>query len=85
MTNELAMLLSGGGLAQLRDAAIPSYIYHWHNTIHQAIDDIRALGNPGNGIGISGTRLHCYTLYKTTHSCIYTQQNTLPGTYRITN
>ena len=55
------MLLSGRGLAQLRDAAILSYIlYMWHNTIHLAIDDIHALGNPWNGIGISRTRLHCY-------------------------
>ena len=37
MTNELTMLLSGHGLAQIRDAAILSYGYRWHNTIHQAI------------------------------------------------
>ena len=58
MTNELTMLLSGRGFAQIRDAAILSYMYRWHNTIHQAIGVyIHALGNPRNGIKISGTRL----------------------------
>ena len=37
MTNALTMLLSGRGFAQLRDAAILSYEYRLHNTIHQAI------------------------------------------------
>ena len=37
MTSELTMLLSGRGLAQIRDAAILSYGYRLHNTIHQAI------------------------------------------------
>ena len=37
MTNELTMLLSGRGLAQIRDTAILSYGYWWHNTIRQAI------------------------------------------------
>ena len=37
MINELTILLRGCGLAQLKDAAILSYGYRWHNTIHQAI------------------------------------------------
>ena len=37
MTYELTMLLSGCGLARIRDAAILSHAYRWHNTIHQAI------------------------------------------------
>ena len=37
MITKLTMLLSGRGLIQIRDAAILSYIYRWHNTIHQAI------------------------------------------------
>ena len=37
MTNELTMLLSGRGLAQISDATILSYGYRWYNTIHQAI------------------------------------------------
>ena len=35
--HKLTMLLSGRGLAQPRDAAILSYGYRWHSTIHQAI------------------------------------------------
>ena len=80
MTNELTMILSGCGLAQIRDVAILSYGYRWHNTTHQVISvymhwvilgmelEYQALG---------------YILYKTTYSCIYTQQNTVPGTHRI--
>ena len=39
MTNDLTMLLSGRGLAQIRDATILSYVYtyRWHNTIHQTV------------------------------------------------
>ena len=48
---------------------------------------IHALGNPRNGIRKAATRLQHLTLnelnYKTTHSGIYTQQHTVPGTRRI--
>ena len=37
MTNELTMLLRDHRLAPIRDAAILSYGYRWHNTIHQVI------------------------------------------------
>ena len=45
----------------------------------------QAIGNPRNGIGISGTRHDqqiIQMLYKITYSSIYTQQNTVPGTYK---
>ena len=35
MTNKLTILLSGRGLAQIKDTTILSYISRRHNTIHQ--------------------------------------------------
>ena len=81
MTNELTMPLSGRGLAQIRDAAILSYEYRWYNTIHQAIGIymrwvILGLEFEYQALG-SINRLD----YKITHGCIYTQENTVPGTH----
>ena len=73
------MLLSGGGLAPIRDAAILSYGYRWYNTIHPAIDvymhwvilrmklEYQALGYRQQ----TPNRLNY--MYKITHSGIYTQ------------
>ena len=59
MTNELTMLLSGHGLAQIRDASILSYIpikvAQYYSPGNRRV---RALGNPRNVIGISGTSQH---------------------------
>ena len=37
MTNELAILLRGRHIALIRDAAVLSFGYRWHYSIHQAI------------------------------------------------
>ena len=76
------MLLSGHGLAQIRDATTMSYGYRWHNTIHQAIGVYMHWVIPGRELEYQALG---YILNKTTSSCIhvYTQQNTVPGTYRI--
>ena len=76
MTNELTMRLSGRGLAQIRDAAILSYGYRWHNTIHQAIGVYMHWVILGMDLGISDTRLQHLTLYLIRyHTAIYIPSN----------
>ena len=88
MIKELTMLLSGRALTQIRDAAIQSYGYRWHKTIHQAIDIymhwvILGMELEHQALGYIYTSDFNRLNYKTTFNHIYTQQNTVPGTHRI--
>ena len=70
MTNELTMLLCGHEFAQIRDAAILSYVYRWHNTINQATGVYMhwvILGMDLEYQALGYNRI----LYKTTYNCKY--------------
>ena len=82
MTNELTMLLSDHGLAIIRDAAILSYGYRWHNTIHQAIGVYMHWVILGMELEYQALGYINRLNYKITYGCIYTQQNTVLGTHK---
>ena len=75
MTYELPLLLSSCGFAFKRDAAILSNM-----------SGTKLYTKPLVILGMElefGTwRTHTHLLYKTTYSYLYTQQNTVPGTYK---